>query len=42
MRSLRNQVQRMDLRVTTLAPVHGEPVPWSDFLAALESLERAN
>ena len=28
------------LDVETLAPVHGEPVPWSDFLAALEQLER--
>ena len=30
MRSLFNQVQRMKLDVATLAPVHGEPVPWSD------------
>jgi len=42
MRSLNTQVQRMDLDVTTLAPVHGEPVDWSAFVAALNSLERAN
>ena len=42
MRSLNNQVQRMKLDVTTLAPVHGEPVAWSAFVAALNSLERAN
>jgi glyoxylase-like metal-dependent hydrolase (beta-lactamase superfamily II) len=38
MRSLLNQVQRMKLDVTTLAPVHGAPVPWSTFLMALKSL----
>jgi hypothetical protein len=42
MRSLYNQVQRMNLDVTTVAPVHGEPVPWSTFLRALESLEGTN
>ena len=40
MRSLHTQVERMRLNVETLAPVHGEPVPWSDFLAALEQLEQ--
>ena len=40
MRALRTQVQRMNLNVETLAPVHGEPVPWSEFLAALEQLEQ--
>ena len=39
MRALQTQVERMHLDVETLAPVHGEPVPWSDFLAALEQLE---
>ena len=39
MRSLYNQVQRMDLDVATLAPVHGSPVPWSDFVTALNRLE---
>ena len=40
MRSLRTQVERMGLDVETLAPVHGEPVPWSEFLAAFERLDR--
>ena len=39
MRSLYNQVQRMDLDVATLAPVHGSPVPWSEFVTALNRLE---
>ncbi|HXW04377.1 MAG TPA: MBL fold metallo-hydrolase [Vicinamibacterales bacterium] len=38
MRSLDAQVRRMKLDVATLAPVHGTPVPWSVFRAALESL----
>lgn len=42
MRSLNTQVERMNLDVTTLAPVHGRPVPWSTFVEALNSLERAN
>lgn len=37
MRSLFNQVQRMKLDVATLAPVHGKPVPWSTFVAAMGS-----
>ena len=35
MSSLWNQVKRMKLDVTTLAPVHGKPVPWSDFEKAM-------
>mgnify|MGYP001160703656 FL=1 len=35
MRSLYNQVQRMKLDVATLAPVHGQPVPWSTFVKAM-------
>jgi glyoxylase-like metal-dependent hydrolase (beta-lactamase superfamily II) len=35
MRSLFNQVQRMKLDIATLAPVHGQPVPWSAFLKAM-------
>jgi len=31
MTSLWNQVKRMKLDVGTIAPVHGRPVPWSDF-----------
>ena len=38
MRSLANQVERMKLDVETLAPVHGKPVPWSTFQAALRGL----
>lgn len=38
MRSLANQVARMKLDVETLAPVHGRPVPWSTFQAALKGL----
>ena len=38
MRSLLNQVQRMKLDVATLAPVHGTPVPWNTFVAAVKSV----
>jgi len=38
MRSLANQVARLKLDVQTLAPVHGKPVPWSAFQAALSTL----
>jgi glyoxylase-like metal-dependent hydrolase (beta-lactamase superfamily II) len=38
MRSLANQVARMKLDVETLAPVHGKPVAWKTFLAALNAL----
>ena len=41
MRSLANQVSRMKLDVETLAPVHGKPVPWSTFQAALKGLSGA-
>jgi hypothetical protein len=42
MRSLYTQVERMKLGVTTLAPVHGQPVPWITFVEALNSLANAN
>ena len=42
MQSLNNQVERMGLNVETLAPVHGQPVPWSEFVEALNALERSN
>ena len=42
MRSLNTQVERMNLDVETLAPVHGNPVPWSEFVAALAALEGEN
>jgi glyoxylase-like metal-dependent hydrolase (beta-lactamase superfamily II) len=35
MRSFFNQVRRMKLDVGTIAPVHGAPVPWSTFTAAM-------
>ena len=38
MQSLATQVQRMQLDVATLAPVHGPPVPWSTLESALEML----
>jgi glyoxylase-like metal-dependent hydrolase (beta-lactamase superfamily II) len=38
MRSLAAQVARMKLDVEVLAPVHGKPVPWSVFEAALAVL----
>jgi glyoxylase-like metal-dependent hydrolase (beta-lactamase superfamily II) len=38
MRALATQVDRMKLEVRTIAPVHGNPVPWSTFASALESL----
>jgi glyoxylase-like metal-dependent hydrolase (beta-lactamase superfamily II) len=38
MRSLANQVARMKLGIDTLAPVHGKPVPWVTFEAALKAL----
>jgi len=42
MRSFYNQVQRMKLDVATIAPVHGKPVPWSTFLAALGPAAKTN
>jgi glyoxylase-like metal-dependent hydrolase (beta-lactamase superfamily II) len=35
MSSLWNQVKRMKLDVATLAPVHGRPIPWSEFQKAM-------
>jgi hypothetical protein len=35
MTSFWNQVKRMSLNVATIAPVHGRPVPWSDFEIAM-------
>jgi hypothetical protein len=42
MQSLYNQVERMGMDVEILAPVHGEPVPWGEFVEALEDLGGAN
>jgi hypothetical protein len=30
-----NQIQRMSLDVETVAPSHGQPVPYSDFVEAM-------
>ena len=38
MRSFATQVERMGLRVDTVAPVHGNPVPWATFQAAVKEL----
>ena len=38
MRSLANQVSRLKLDVEILAPVHGKPVRWNTFEAALNAL----
>ncbi len=35
--TLRNQVERLDLDVATIAPIHGEAVPWADFLEVVNS-----
>ena len=35
-RSLYEHVQRLGLEVETIVPIHGSPVPWSDFLAVIE------
>jgi len=40
MRSFFNQVRRMKLDVATIAPVHGAPVPWSTFAAAMGAAAR--
>ena len=42
MRSFYNQIKRMRLDVGTVAPVHGKPVPWSEFVTALNSLAVEN
>ena len=42
MRSFNNQVQRMQLQVDTVAPVHGAPVPWSTFVEALGAMAKTN
>jgi glyoxylase-like metal-dependent hydrolase (beta-lactamase superfamily II) len=42
MRSLHNQVMRMGLNVETLAPVHGMPVAWNEFVSALDALQRGD
>jgi glyoxylase-like metal-dependent hydrolase (beta-lactamase superfamily II) len=42
MRSFYNQVQRMKLDVSTVAPVHGKPVPWSTFMTALGPAAKTN
>ena len=41
MQSLRNQAERMGMQIGTLAPVHGEPIAWSEFIDAVNELEAA-
>ena len=41
MRSLANQVARMQLNVATIAPVHGQPVPWTTLGTAVTALAAA-
>ena len=36
-RSLYRHVQRLGLDVKTIVPIHGQPVPWSEFLELIES-----
>jgi hypothetical protein len=35
MQSFFNQIQRMSLDIETVAPSHGQPVPYSDFVEAM-------
>jgi glyoxylase-like metal-dependent hydrolase (beta-lactamase superfamily II) len=35
-RSLYHQVQTLKLDVATIVPIHGEPVPWTDFLKIVD------
>lgn len=42
MRSLYNQIQRMNLDVTTLAPVHGIPATWQEFITAMDLLSETD
>ena len=34
-RSLYNEVRQLKLDVSTIVPIHGKPVPWSDFLKVM-------
>jgi hypothetical protein len=36
-RSLFNQVQALKLDVQQIVPIHGNPIPWSDFMKAIRS-----
>ena len=36
-----NQVHRQKLNVETIAPVHGKPVPWATFVAAMGSASKS-
>jgi hypothetical protein len=33
--SFYNHVKRLGLDITTIAPIHGQPAPWRDFLKAV-------
>ena len=40
--TLYNQVQRLNLDVSTIAPIHGRPVAWTDFLNVLGEAAEPN
>ena len=35
-RSFYNQVQRLKLDVSTIVPIHGKPVSWTDFVKIVQ------
>ena len=35
--SFYRHVQRLGLAVDTIVPIHGQPVPWSEFLAVVQA-----
>jgi glyoxylase-like metal-dependent hydrolase (beta-lactamase superfamily II) len=41
-KSLYNQVQTLKLDVSTIVPIHGRPVPWTDFLKVMGSPAKTN
>jgi len=38
--SLLNHIRRLNLDVETIVPIHGQPVPWNDFMAIMEQNEQ--
>lgn len=41
-RALYNQVQRLKLDVSQIVPIHGKPIPWSDFAKLMASSTPSN
>jgi len=41
-KSLYNQVQTLKLEVSTIVPIHGRPVPWTDFLKVVGRAAKTN